>query len=218
MNKLKLKICGMGTSENILEMSRLDPDYLGFIFFEKSPRNFSGEIPQLPENIQKTGVFVNASIDFILEKIKKYQFKAIQLHGDESVEFCTELKEKLDSKSLHPELIKVFSVKEDFNFNSLKEYEGIVDYFLFDTGGKNRGGNGIPFNWELLHEYPLKTPFILSGGIGLEEAEKIKEFQQVLAENNKSHLFYGIDVNSRFEVRPGIKNFSKLKEFKDILQ
>ena len=208
----------MGSSENILEMSQLRPDYLGFIFFEKSPRNFLGEIPVLPDFIKKTGVFVNASKDFILEKAKKFDFKAIQLHGDESAEFCSELKKKSASDSENITLIKVFSVKENFDFDTLKPYEEIVDFFLFDTGGKNRGGNGVTFNWELLYNYPLETPFILSGGIGLEEAVKIKELQQVFAKKNKEHVFYGIDVNSRFEDAPGIKNFSKLKEFKDILQ
>lgn len=204
-----LKVCGMKYGDNIKSVAALQPDYLGFIFFEESARFFDGTIPKLPENIKKTGVFVDASIENILEKVEKYDLQAVQLHGKETAEFCSTLKNNFDSeKSQKIEIIKVFSIKDDFNFNILKEYEEVTDYFLFDTKGKLPGGNGYAFNWEILQSYPSEKPFFLSGGIGIDEIEKIKEIL-------KSGLpIYTIDVNSKFEEAPGLKNIKKLKEFK----
>ena len=216
MSSLKLKICGMKQPENILEVAALKPDYLGFIFYERSPRNFSGEIPDIDSSIKKTGVFVDEEINFVLEKVEKYKFKAIQLHGKESAEYCKKLKLEL-SQNNSVELIKVFSVKESFNFDELKAYEGIVDFFLFDTQGKNKGGNGITFNWELLKDYSSSTPFILSGGIGENELLEIAELHTYFKKNNKSNLFYGVDVNSKFEMEASLKNANALKKFKDNL-
>lgn len=198
---LKLKICGMKFHENIKQVASLKPDYMGFIFFEKSPRNFDAEIPEMDKGIKKTGVFVDASLDFVLEKVKKHQLQAVQLHGKESPEFCAALKvEDL-------EIIKVFSVKDSFDFSNLQQYEGKVDFFLFDTKGKAKGGNGVAFDWEVLKKYPSETPFFLSGGIGLEEVGRLKDFEF-------PKTFYGIDVNSRFELEPGFKNLETLKELR----
>ncbi|HSI69656.1 MAG TPA: phosphoribosylanthranilate isomerase, partial [Gillisia sp.] len=163
---MKIKICGMKFPDNIEEVAQLKSDYLGFIFYEKSPRNFTGQIPEISDDIKKTGVFVNTTLDSISAKVEEYNFKAVQLHGGESPEFCRRLKLALPN---HIELIKVFSILETIDFNVLKDYEGIVDYFLFDTKGKNKGGNGFAFNWEILRNYPSFTPFFLSGGIGIEE-------------------------------------------------
>lgn len=216
MKSLKLKICGMKHSENILEVAALKPDYLGFIFYEKSPRNFSEEIPKIDLAIKTTGVFVDAEIDFILKQVEKCHFSAIQLHGDESADYCRKLRQSLGKKN-PVELIKVFSIKESFDFEVLKTYEDVVDYFLFDTKGENKGGNGITFNWELLKEYSSSIPFFLSGGIGLEVLQKIEELYEYFKKRNKSHLFYGVDVNSKFEVEAGLKNVSALEKFKDNL-
>jgi phosphoribosylanthranilate isomerase len=216
MNSPKLKICGMKHPENILEIAALKPDHLGFIFYERSPRNFSGEIPEIDPAIKKTAVFVDAKIDFILEKIKKYHFRAIQLHGKESAEYCKKLRSSLGQNN-SVEIIKVFSVKETFNFEELKSYEGVVDLFLFDTQGENKGGNGISFNWELLKEYPSSTPFFLSGGIGQDELEKIEKLYSYFKKDNRSYLLYGVDVNSKFEVEAGLKDAKALKIFKDNL-
>src|SRR5680860_116926 len=116
MNRLKLKVCGMKSPENIKEAAALHPDYLGFIFYENSPRNFQGEIPEIDLNIKKTGVFVNASVNFIMDKVERYQFQAIQLHGNETTEFCGELKVALNETKSYKnsdstEIIKVFSIK-----------------------------------------------------------------------------------------------------------
>ena len=203
MKDLKLKICGMKDPESIREVAALQPDYLGFIFYEKSPRFFDGEIPEISSAVKKTGIFVDAAFDYILEKAGKHQLKTVQLHGEESPELCAALqKEQL-------EVIKVFSIKDDFDFEVLKDYEGKVDFFLFDTKGKEKGGNGITFNWKILKKYPSATPFFLSGGLGLEEINKIEKY-------HFPESFYGIDVNSKFESRPGFKNIKDLKKLKEI--
>jgi phosphoribosylanthranilate isomerase len=186
-------------------VSQLLPDYMGFIFWEKSSRFFDGEIPNLPKSIQKVGVFVNAPIDEIVSKIKKYHLDLIQLHGNESVELCMELKNE------NIQIIKVFSVNDDFDFNVLEPYEAVCDYFLFDTKGKLPGGNGIVFDWKVLETYPSTKPFFLSGGIGIEEIASVK---QLLKTNLPIHA---IDINSKFEIEPGLKNIELLKEFKNTI-
>ena len=188
--------------DNILEVGALLPDYMGFIFWKKSARYFDGIIPDLPKSIKKVGVFVNATTDEILAKIKEHDLQAVQLHGQESVAFCLDLKSKMNRPI---EIIKVFSVNDTFDFEVLKPFEGICDYFLFDTKGKLPGGNGTTFDWEVLKNYPSKTPFFLSGGIGIEELEKVK---QVLKTNLP---LYAIDVNSKFEIEAGLKNTELLK-------
>ena len=155
--------------ENILEVSELLPDFLGFIFWEKSSRYFDGEIPEIPKSIKKVGVFVNASLEEIYLKIEKYGLDIIQLHGNESPEFCEKLKKE------NIEIIKVFSVNDDFDFSLLKPFENTCNYFLFDTKGKLPGGNGITFNWQILQQYKLTKPIFLSGGIGLDEIENITQ-------------------------------------------
>ena len=195
--------------ENMLEVGTFLPDYMGFIFWEKSARYFDGNIPELPKSIKKVGVFVNASLEEILEKITKHDLQAVQLHGDESVEFCEILKKKLPKLI---DVIKVFSILDTFDFAVLKPYENVCDYFLFDTKGKLPGGNGTTFDWKVLEKYPSTKPFFLSGGIGLEEMEAVNEIL-------KTNLpVYAIDVNSKFEIEPGLKNIELLHSFKENLK
>lgn len=201
--------------QNITEVAALQPDYMGFIFYKKTPRFFDAEIPQIPSGIIKTGVFVDGSVDFVLEKVQKHQLKAVQLHGAESPEFCRELKEKI-SEGI--QLIKVFSIKESFDFNRLEPYEGLIDFFLFDTKGKTKGGTGKTFNWEVLKAYPSSTPFFLSGGIGLEEVEQVKELQAHFQQNKQENLLHAVDVNSKFEKEAGLKDQALLKNFKNKLE
>ena len=199
---MKLKICGMKYPENMLEVGTLLPDYMGFIFWEKSARYFDGIIPALPKTIKKVGVFVNATSEEILEKIKKHDLQAVQLHGSESAEFCESLKNILPNLI---EVIKVFSILDTFDFNLITPFENVCDFFLFDTKGKLPGGNGTTFDWKVLENYPSTKPFFLSGGIGLEELEAINEI-------SKTNLpLYAIDVNSKFEIEPGLKNMELLK-------
>ncbi len=187
---------------NTVEVASLRPDYLGFIFYSGSPRFFDGEIPELPSGIKRTGVFVDAPLEDISEKIKQYNLDVIQLHGEESASFCAKLK-ALE----HIELWKVFSIKDVFNFEVLTPYEKITDAFLFDAKGKEKGGNGYAFDWSILKDYPSKKPFVLSGGIGLEEMDALKE---VLKTDLPIHA---IDVNSKFESEPGLKNITDLQRF-----
>ncbi len=209
MKKVKLKICGMKLLENIQEVASQHPDYLGFIFYEKSPRNFESIIPEIPTTIKKVGVFVDASINFVLEKVKKHSLNVIQLHGDESPDYCITLQNNTRVTKDNRDLLiwKVFSIKDQFDFNRLTPYEGIVDAFLFDTKGKEKGGNGYTFDWNALKEYPSKTPIVLSGGIGINEIEKVNEIL------NTNLPIQTIDVNSKLEVEPGHKNIKKVKEF-----
>ena len=194
---MKLKICGMKYPDNIMEVVKLQPDYLGFIFYEKSARYLDVEIPEFRQTIQKVGVFVNATLDEILYKIKRYNLDLVQLHGNETPEFCDLL------QHANVEIIKVFPVDEKFDFAVIQPFENVCDYFLFDTKGPLHGGNGITFNWNILKNYPSQKPFFLSGGIGVEEIKKIKKLNLPI---------YAIDINSQFEIKPGLKNIELLKE------
>ena len=202
---VRLKICGMKYPDNILEVGSLLPDYMGFIFWEQSARYFDGQLPNLPQSIKKTGVFVNASQEEIISKVTQYDLQAVQLHGQESVAFCTELKEHFGNAI---EIIKVFSVDSVFDFDQLKPFETVCDYFLFDTKGKLPGGNGTTFDWKVLENYGSKKPFFLSGGIGLDEIDLVNEIL-------KTDLpIFAIDLNSKFEIEPGLKNTKLLSSFK----
>jgi phosphoribosylanthranilate isomerase len=199
-----IKICGMRESENIQRAAELMPDILGFIFYPKSPR-FAGEtlnpeiVSQLPHNIKKAGVFVNADFNEIRQKIDKYSLNIVQLHGDEPPDLCFRLKDT------GIQVIKVFRISEDAGFRSCIEFIAGTDYFLFDTMAINWGGSGKKFNWKKLDNYDLRHPFIISGGISPLDVLKIK------AISNPS--FYGVDLNSRFEIEPGLKDIEKLKKF-----
>lgn len=209
---MKLKVCGM--KYNTAEVAKLQPDYLGFIFYDKSSRFFNAEIPELPKTIKKVGVFVDAKLEDVVTKAKEFKLQAVQLHGKESVNYCIQLKEKWDIELRQTiELIKVFSIKSKFNFDLLKPYEEHCDYFLFDTKGELPGGNGFTFNWNALKDYPSSKPYFLSGGIGLNEIENINEFLKSPA----STQCFAVDVNSKFEIKPGLKHIEDLEKFRALL-
>lgn len=229
---MKLKVCGMKYVENIQEVGGLQPDYLGFIFYDKSKRNFEGIIPELPKGIKKTGVFVNEMLEIVISMVEEYRLEAIQLHGDESVVYIEELRKQLaERKALFTEenkqikkkknqhyisentveVLKVFGIKDAFDFDVLKPYLEVVDFFLFDTKGKERGGNGTKFDWQVLENYPFDKPFFLSGGIGLTDVEELQEL------SNSELPIYALDVNSKFESAPGKKNIEELRKFKKCL-
>ena len=199
---MKLKICGM--KHNTLEVAALQPDYLGFIFHQDSPRSFDDDVPELSENIKRVGVFVDKTVEFIVGQIEKHELDLVQLHGHESPEVCKLL------RSANVEVIKVFSIKNEFDFSVLTPYEDACNYFLFDTKGKLPGGNGYTFDWSVLNDYPSSKPFFLSGGIGLDQIENIREFKSSPA----STYCYALDVNSKFEIEPGLKDIEELKKFK----
>ena len=203
---MKLKVCGM--KYNPVEVEALQPDYMGFIFWKKSPRYLDTVIPSISLKIKKVGVFVNATIEEILQKVASYGLQFVQLHGSESPELCKKLQD------LGIKVIKVFGVDDSFDFSILKPYEKVCDFYLFDTKGKLPGGNGYVFDWEVLEHYPSTKPFFLSGGIGLENIDEILTFLY----RPESKYCHAIDVNSRFEVSPGKNDIEKLQEFKKRLQ
>ncbi len=199
MSSVKLKVCGMKQRENILEVATLNPDFMGFIFYANSPRYVGGafKMPaELSPTIKRVGVFVNESTERMLELSMQHQLEFVQLHGDETPGQCRQLKEQ------GLKVIKAFAVDESFDFKSLPNFEPFVDYFLFDTKGAQRGGNGIPFDWRMLTNYKSDVPFLLSGGIDPVNVGKIPQI-------NNSNLF-AIDVNSGVEESPGIKSVHKL--------
>ncbi len=198
----------MRDSKNIEQLLALKPDYMGFIFYGKSPRDAEEVLDQevlknFPEQTKKVGVFVNADLGLVKEKVSALGLDYVQLHGDESVEYVAEL------FAVGIKVIKVFSVGEEFNFSELDNYNPYVDFFLFDTKGKARGGNGEVFNWEILKGYNQKVPFFLSGGIDLNNVEALKQLNEM--------NIHAIDVNSKFELEPGLKDIEKLKKLMDVI-
>ncbi|WP_431127963.1 phosphoribosylanthranilate isomerase [Flagellimonas flava] len=246
---MKLKVCGM--KFNPSEVAQLQPNFLGFIFWEPSARYFQGEMPELPKSIKKIGVFVDAEVEEVLEKVEAFSLDGVQLHGNESPKYCQELRHaelparpaggdsashsngipkqvqdiqlslRAQSRSgknkvstaLDLTIIKVFSIKDSFDFSILEPYEKVCDFFLFDTKGKLPGGNGYAFDWSILKEYPSTKPYFLSGGIGLESVEDLMDFMASPA----SKYCHAIDVNSKFETEPGLKDIEQLKKFKELL-
>lgn len=206
---LLIKICGIKYPENAREVAALNPDLMGFIFYPASPR-FVGNPPDpelfrnIPASVSKTGVFVNAHPEDILNASRTFGLPYIQLHGNESPEICRLLKNNRLS------LMKAFPVQAGFDFAQTKAYEPFCEYFLFDTSSPAYGGTGKQFDWNILQEYQGTVPFFLSGGIGPDDAEKIlRIFHPSLA---------GVDVNSRFETEPGRKNILMLKHFTDTIR
>ncbi len=196
--------------ENIQEIADLQPDFLGFIFYENSVRNYTeSSIIYIPESIKKVGVFVNERHEKIIKTIQKYDLNIIQLHGNETESYCLELINQLNHNQLNTKIIKSFLVDDYFVFQTLNYYQ-MVDYFLFDTKGILPGGNGTKFNWKILEKYHLEKPYFLSGGIGLDDVSSIKEFLKTTA----SKHCYALDVNSKFEIVAGLKNKEKVQQFK----
>ena len=206
---MEFKVCGMREPENIRSLiSEVRPDWMGLIFYPKSPRYVSDErateLKELP--VKKVGVFVNESEAEILKKVDQFGLSAIQLHGKESVDFVNELSEKTDA-----ELWKVISVGAEIDWKSLEGYMPIVSKFLFDTATAAHGGSGKKFDWKVLETYPFDKGFLLSGGLDEESAE------EVLALRKQIPQLQGVDLNSKFEDAPGLKNIEKLKYFKSRL-
>src|SRR5579871_2339948 len=164
---MKIKVCGLKYPRNIAEVAVLQPDYVGFIFDQQSPR-FVGELELMGVSALKTGVFVDENIGKVKKLVGKYQLDAIQLHGSETPEFCSLFKGTVT-------VIKAFGMDESFDFGQLNDFAGAVDYFLFDTKTSKHGGSGQIFDWELLSRYKLDVPFLVSGGLSLDNLEEVKK-------------------------------------------
>lgn len=187
----------MREAENIREVEALGIDLIGFIFWEKSSRYISKRPAYLPTKCKRVGVFVDEDIESVKRIADDYALDYIQLHGHESSDYCAQL------QGLH--LIKAISVSSRNDIATYKTYEGLVEYFLFDTKCPSVGGSGQQFDWSVLSAYDGSTPFLLSGGIGPDDAERIKSFHHPQC--------IGIDLNSRFELAPGLKDVIKLQAF-----
>ena len=204
-NKIQLKVCGMRDHQNILDVSALVPDFMGFIFYRESKRYVGDDFqipPSFPKSIKKVGVFVNEEIDVIIQKAVRHQLDFVQLHGDEQPLDCKKLKSKVG-------VINVFLIDEKFQFNSLKPYVPFVDYFLFDTKSESYGGSGKTFDWNLLNNYNEPVPFFLSGGLN---PDNIKSALQL-----NHPKFFAFDVNSGAESKPAKKDIRKLNSIFNIL-
>jgi phosphoribosylanthranilate isomerase len=193
---LKIKVCGITTKEQAAELIDMGTDYVGMIYHKHSPRHVD---TPFTNNECCVLVSVNQSSDALMTLAQKFKVKQLQLHGEETVEQCKHLQTEGYS------IIKAFSVDDDFDFEQCTKYTNVASYFLFDTKGKSKGGNGTKFNWSKLNEYRLDKPFFLSGGIDSKDASAIQELTHP--------MLIGIDLNSKFEKSPGIKDIDKLKDF-----
>lgn len=205
---MKLKVCGMRDARNIQELVKVKPDFIGFIFFPDSKR-FVGQmlnaetLDSIDSDVEKVGVFVDAEFDKIIKLAALYKINYLQLHGFESPEQCKQLRDE------GFKIIKVFQVADTLPDN-LDEYKNCCDYFLFDTKSDSYGGTGKKFDWSVLKSYSGKVPLILSGGIDLDSINDIKSI-------NPDLNIYAVDINSKFEIEPGLKDIDKVKEFKKLL-
>lgn len=204
---MMIKVCGMRDTENIREVEALGIDLMGFIFWPKSGRYVSERPAYLPTNCKRVGVFVNEDIESVKRIADDYVLDFIQLHGHESPEYCAQLKGL--------KLIKAISVSGQDDIATYKTYEGLVDYFLFDTKCPSVGGSGQQFDWSVLSAYDGQTPFLLSGGIGPDDAQHLRALR--VLDGFPVEKCIGIDLNSRFEQAPGLKDINKLKDFLNVL-
>ena len=197
------KVCGMRDAENIRAVERLGINLMGFIFWPHSSRYVSAPPAYLPTACRRVGVFVDATIDDVRQPMADYSLDYLQLHGQESPEYIQSLRTACGDSIAT--IIKAFNIATAADLAQTKPYEGLADLFLFDTRGKSVGGNGTKFDWTVLNDYNGTTPFILSGGIGPDDAEQLRAFHHPKCT--------GIDLNSRFELVPGLKDVSALRKF-----
>lgn len=208
---MNIKVCGITEMKQLQQLDGLDIDFAGLIFYQNSPRYVKGklegkEVKNADFDLRKTGVFVNPSLSEVLDIIDEYGLDVVQLHGDESPELCDDL-------STEVEVIKAFRISGTENIDQLiAPYDAVCDYYLFDTGGlqESLGGTGKQFDWSLLGKAKIEKPFFLSGGIGPEDAARIKAF--------KHPDLFGVDINSRFETAPGVKDMKLVLQFKQGLK
>ena len=201
---IKIKVCGMREPDNIRNLIQLSPDFIGFIFYPESKRYVGEDFPvtainSVPSGIKKVGVFVNELLEHVVKKYNKYNLDYVQLHGKEQVEYCREL------MTINIKVIKAFGIDGSFDMTQTEKYSDSCNYFLFDTKSAQYGGTGRKFNWNHLTRIPDNKPFFLSGGIGPEDIDEIKKL-------NIPELF-AIDINSRFEQSPGLKDITMLQKF-----
>jgi len=208
---MNIKVCGITEMKQLNQLDGLDIDFAGLIFYKDSPRHIGNklskqELRRADLDLKKVGVFVNPEMIDVLEAIDDYKLDVVQLHGDETPEMCEDLGSEV-------EVIKAFRLSGSENIDKLvAPYDAVCDYYLFDSGGlkESFGGSGTQFDWEMLKKAKIEKPFFLSGGIGLDDAARIRSF---------SHPdFFGVDINSKFETAPGVKDMGKVLQFKQSLR
>lgn len=204
---MNIKVCGITEMKQLQQLEGLDIDFAGLIFYKESPRYIGDKISKkdlkrADLDLKKVGVFVNPEMIDVLDAIDEYGLDVVQLHGDESPEMCEDLSSEV-------EVIKAFRVTDTSDIDKMvAPYDAVCDYYLFDTGGLKEtiGGTGQQFDWSILSKAKIEKPFFLSGGVGVEDAARVKAFR---------HLdFFGVDINSKFEKEPGVKDMSKVLQFK----
>lgn len=204
---MKVKVCGMKNAENIKGILALRPDYMGFIFYPKSPRyveDLSAAWIKSVRSVKKVGVFVNAALTEVLQTVADYGLDAVQLHGAESPLQCSEI------KRAKTEVIKAFGISEHFDWSELEAYQSVVDYFLFDTKHKDHGGSGKVFDWGLLENYRHDVPYFLSGGL---DVHNLKEVVNIM-----DNRLFAVDLNSRFEISAGMKDVALLQRAMSVVR
>ena len=197
-----VKVCGMREAENIRAVEALGVDWMGFIFWESSSRYVSQHPDYLPMRAKRVGVFVDAPLDVVHQQVEAFGLDVVQLHGSESPTYLRDLRDALGNGT---SIVKAFSIANRDDLSQTSLYEGMADYYLFDTKAQLVGGNGRKFDWSVLVYYNGSTPFLLSGGIGPDDASQISVFRHP--------QLAGIDLNSRFEIAPAKKNVELLKQF-----
>ncbi len=197
-----LKVCGMRDAENICAVEQLGVDWMGFIFWSKSSRYVSEPPAYLPSRAHRVGVFVDATLEDICAHVRSYGLHLIQLHGHESPAFCREVRSACEDSVA---IIKAFAITTPKGLEAVNAYEGIANYFLFDTRSSLPGGSGQQFDWSILDAYDGTTPFLLSGGIGPDDLDRLLAFHHP--------RLLGFDLNSRFESAPAFKDLSLLTPF-----
>ncbi len=203
-----VKVCGMRDAENIRQVDELGTvDWMGFIFFLRSSRHVSEVPTYLPQHSKRVGVFVNASVEDIACRVKTFGFHLIQLHGHETPNDILSLRNALGN---NVKVIKMIQISSQEDLAKTQQYEGLVDYFLFETKCQGYGGSGQQFDWDILQHYTGDTPFLITGGIGADDAEKVRAF--------KHPQWAGIDLNSRFETASAFKDVPKIKDFVEIVK
>ena len=227
-NNYQLKVCGLTKMDQIQELISMNVDFLGFIFYEKSPRFVLNHL-SLEEILEinhqgKVGVFVNETVEKILEISEKSNLNFIQLHGDEDEEFIKRLRQMLNENTKIIKVIRIGDDKTNFE-NEIKKMSNLksqISNLLFDTDSKAFGGTGKTFDWKILNEIEIPKPYYLSGGISLENIKNLQNFVKVNMSENKTltklNTPFALDINSKFETEPGIKNLEKIKTFKSLLK
>lgn len=208
---MMIKVCGMRDAQNIREIDALGVEMMGFIFWPQSKRYVS-EMPEyLPANAKRVGVFVNAEPEEIVQKVRDYELGFVQLHGDEDLAYVTSLYKMLSQSGVQmPKIVRSISVSSRSQVLKAMMWDGYVDGILFETPTTGYGGSGEAFDWSLLSSYRANTPFFLAGGIGPQSLEALKEFEHP--------QWLGVDLNSRFEIEPGVKDVAKVKVFVEELR